>query len=245
MGAWATAGALVFTGLQAYSAQQQTRAGQEQAAAAREQNLTQTLGQSVEQLGSQELSVRLLGLHTLGRLLQNSPQDREAMVQGLAQFIQDQAARRPPPRPEADVPAPADLQLALDVLFIKPVFTCTSDKRDLQRVTLSHADLSNTYLFRGNLTCADLLEANLTGASLFRTNLTCASLFKANLTRASLSGANLTDADLSGANLTRADLRGVNLSTARGLTQAQVDSACTDEKTVLPAGIHGRACPPA
>ncbi|MGH7232948.1 MAG: pentapeptide repeat-containing protein, partial [Nitrospiraceae bacterium] len=48
---------------------------------------------------------------------------------------------------------------------------------------------------------------------------------------------NLQNTDLTGALLKGADLRGADLSTARGLTQEQVNEACVDEHTVLPQGL--------
>lgn len=63
----------------------------------------------------------------------------------------------------------------------------------------------------------------------------------ANLRGALLIGADLRDADLTLADVTGADLRGADLGGARlgdalFLTQAQVDAARGDERTVLPAG---------
>lgn len=43
--------------------------------------------------------------------------------------------------------------------------------------------------------------------------------------------------DLSSANLANTDFTGANLSMVVGLIQEQVDRACLDEKTALPAGI--------
>ena len=69
---------------------------------------------------------------------------------------------------------------------------------------------------------------NLTGA-----NLTMANLTGANLTSAFLGGANLRDANLTGAD-------GEADGQAKGLTQAQIVSALTDNTTKLPAGLKRR-----
>jgi uncharacterized protein YjbI with pentapeptide repeats len=45
-------------------------------------------------------------------------------------------------------------------------------------------------------------------------------------------------ADLKDANLQGADLQGANLSDVTNLTQKQIDSAITDARTVLPAGLR-------
>lgn len=307
IGALATAGALIFTGLQAYSAQEQADSAQQQATAAQEQNLTQALGQSVEQLGSDDMSVRLLGIHTLGRVLRDSPQDRTAIAQGLAQFIREQGALPRATSPNGRPDAPADLDAALDALATKMVFDCDSalghqrpylhiddysprylaslqgtnltytalSERSFACADLSDADLRGAVLHRADLTDADLSDAKLMEANLQETDLSCARLGGANLTNAYLFGANLTNASLSGggsvvtpchvgagstskanlrgadlteANLSEADLHGVDLSTAKGVTQAQLDSACADEDTIVPAGLRrppvNRMCPP-
>ncbi|HSQ91242.1 MAG TPA: pentapeptide repeat-containing protein, partial [Nitrospiraceae bacterium] len=68
-------------------------------------------------------------------------------------------------------------------------------------------------------------------------NLTHANLQEANLRGATLSGANLTGAQLGAADLRHATLHGANLSSVSGLTQAQLDTACVDEQTKLPAEL--------
>ena len=95
-------------------------------------------------------------------------------------------------------------------------------------------------LFKANLTDVDLTDAkfypvNLTvqkqhkSIELFQA---CADLTTVNLSNAFLTGANLTkadlSADLSGAILVGANLTDAFLSNAKGLTQGQLDQACTD-----------------
>ena len=61
--------------------------------------------------------------------------------------------------------------------------------------------------------------------------------------RLNLTGANLTSAFLGGANLRDANLTGADGEAdgqAKGLTQAQIDSALTDNTTKLPAGLKRR-----
>ena len=57
------------------------------------------------------------------------------------------------------------------------------------------------------------------------------------LSHLSLSGADLTGTRLDTADLRQANLRGANLTGAVGLTQAQIDNACLDEQTKLPAEL--------
>ena len=95
--------------------------------------------------------------------------------------------------------------------------------------------------------CAHLQRADLHGADLSNVNLQNADLHHAGLQRADLAGADLRGADLRGADLTGANLEGVDLTgtdlagavltRARGLTQAQVDTAFCDARTVIPPGL--------
>jgi Pentapeptide repeats (8 copies) len=129
---------------------------------------------------------------------------------------------------------------------------------DLRNVDLRAANLQDAYLGSANLQGANLQLANLQGASLTSANLLearlqDASLDSAGLGRANLRGAdlqrswlslaNLAEADLQGANLRGAYLGGANLQGAKNLTQDQLDSACGDEKTRLPASLTIRTCP--
>jgi uncharacterized protein YjbI with pentapeptide repeats len=60
---------------------------------------------------------------------------------------------------------------------------------------------------------------------------------KAELARAWMQGARLAGADLTGADLYGVALHGADLSGVRGLTQAQLDHACGDDRTTLPPGL--------
>ena len=125
---------------------------------------------------------------------------------------------------------------------------------NLQGANLQGADLPRANLIEANLQGADLQEANLIEAQLQRANLIEAQLqgaylLGALLQRAQLQRANLQDADLQGANLLwanlqDANLQGANLTEARNLTQDQIDTACGDENTKLPANPEGLIPPP-
>jgi hypothetical protein len=127
------------------------------------------------------------------------------------------------------------------------LFEARLDGADLRGASLLYADLSSAYLSR-----ADLRRANLHGADLGRAVLERADLRAANLT-ADLRGAILVYADLrgallDGAVLAGAILRGANLSGAslggvKGLTQAQLDTACGDGDTKLGPPLKIKPCP--
>lgn len=120
-------------------------------------------------------------------------------------------------------------------------------------VSASGAIFTNAELQRADFTGAKLDKANFEKAELGRANFD-----KADLTGASFSLSNLSRANLAGATvhgpigfdrafmfLTR--IEGMDLSAATNLSQSQVDLACGDKSTKLPAGLKMPAnwpCPP-
>ena len=124
------------------------------------------------------------------------------------------------------------------------------DFANLSGANLIGAKLISAHLFHANLSGADLSGADLSGAAdlsmakligahLFHANLSGADLHSANLCGAhlligNLSGADLSGVDLSGVDLSIAYLGSADLSSAKGLTQTQLDKACGNEETKLP-----------
>jgi len=115
--------------------------------------------------------------------------------------------------------------------------------RDLAGLDVSASRLRQADLSLSTLNNADFTGTNLSIANMFGARLTSASLRNANLERAVLVGAYLGGADLSGARLDGANLSGADLRTTRGLTQAQLDSACGDASTRLPDDVSVPQCP--
>ena len=109
--------------------------------------------------------------------------------------------------------------------------------RDFTGARLRQADFSAAVMTRTRLAHADLRDLNGYGVLLGG-----ADLRGADLTHASLVGAYLQGADLHGARLEGANLAGAEMSRARGLSPAQLATACGDEATTLPAGLHVRPC---
>ena len=87
-------------------------------------------------------------------------------------------------------------------------------------------------------------DATLTGSNLGSGVFDNASFRDADLTAANLAGGTFAGADFRGASLSAANIGGVDLSRAKGLDQEQIDEACTDSATRLPAGLvlRGRGC---
>lgn len=110
-------------------------------------------------------------------------------------------------------------------------------KATLVKAFLIKARLDGAYLGDADLQDARLSNARLSMACLDRAHLERAVLIQARLEGAELIGAYFKGADLTDADLTHANVKGTDLSKAKGLTQQQLDRACGDEKTRLPAAL--------
>lgn len=124
---------------------------------------------------------------------------------------------------------------------------CNLFQADLAYRDLPDIDLSGSRLRQANLALATMNRtrfdnADLSIANLFGARFTSASFRNADLSRANLVGAYFGSADMTGANLAGATLSGAELVTARGLTQAQLNTACGDASTQLPAGLRIPPC---
>src|SRR5262245_34569287 len=102
-----------------------------------------------------------------------------------------------------------------------------TEGREGRRASLRNAPLQE----------ADLHDANLQEADLEGAKLSVADLMGANLRRANLKDVDFWMADMKDTNLQGADLQGANLLEVTNLTQRQVDSAITNERTILPASL--------
>lgn len=109
--------------------------------------------------------------------------------------------------------------------------------RNFSGARLRQADLS---LVEGD--AARFRDADLSIANLFGARFTGADFTNADLGRAVFVGAYLHGARMSGARIADANFSGAELETAIGLTQAQLDTACGDVLTKLPAGLTIPRC---
>jgi uncharacterized protein YjbI with pentapeptide repeats len=239
----------------------------------RENQASQTserFSRSVEQLGSNNITVRIGAVYSFARLIRDSNTDQPAIGEILSSFIRLQAVAQPRvAKDQRYRPVPADMIAALKVLQEQPKDTTLLRLRpmqltgvDLSRfnldgVVMTNADLIGADLTGTNLGFANLTNANLEGATLDGTILTGANLTGANLTgavlgltyavSATLDGANLTGADLTGvslagANLAGADLTGANLAGA-DLGNANLTDVTCSKLTQWPMDLQARDRP--
>jgi len=128
-----------------------------------------------------------------------------------------------------------------------------AERANFARVEAYRSNFVNIVANGASFASAELQRADFSGAQ-----LTGANFEKAELSRTHFKGAVLTGTRFSFANLSRADLsgttfegplvfdqaflfltriEGLDLSSAKGLEQAQIDLACGNDKTKLPAGL--------
>ena len=107
---------------------------------------------------------------------------------------------------------------------------------------LRGADLMNTCVKEHDLHGADFTNANATLMCMSFANFTGVSFRGAELSGANLAGAQMDGADVTAATMSITSFLGTDLRHAKGLTQKQLDVACSDTATKLPAGLHIHTC---
>ncbi|WP_406303890.1 pentapeptide repeat-containing protein [Streptomyces sp. NBC_00885] len=182
--------------------------------------ITNRFNAAIGNLGSTSLDVRLGGIYSLQRIMQDSVRDHLTVVSVLAAFVRQHAgassaSEQEPVAESADAHTPTtDVRAAIAVLARRsperdggtPVDLGKSDLRGLRftdrfLIRLPRANLSDV-----DLRWADLAGADLHGADLSSTNLEVADLTDADLRGAVMSDANLINASLTGADLRKADM---------------------------------------
>lgn len=214
--------------------------------------------QAIDQLGKDNLELRLGGVYALERLAQGSEADYWPVMEILTTYVRERAPWKESRHPNEEPPAQrlaADIQAALTVLGRRErMYKNGEDVRldlretDLRRAHLYGAHLEGAILSGAHLEGANLIGAHLEDAILRGTHLEKASLIGASLERAFLGGAYLEEAILTDASLEKAYLSGARLETANllgadlrdtfGLTWEQVQTAKRDRKTRFPANLR-------
>ena len=185
--------------------------------------ITDRFTKAIDQLGKENLAVRLGGIYALERIARDSESDHWAVMEVLTAFVREQTQGRQHtsqswfalrwPKDQDVLKPPADIQAILTAIGRR---TRSYGKGESRVLNLSASQLEG----------ADLFEAQLEGANLFREQLE-----GAYLEGAQLKGAYLERAQLKGAILWGAQLEGADLS------QDQINTACVDEHTTLPEGL--------
>jgi len=131
------------------------------------------------------------------------------------------------------------------------------NRSNLSGGTFTESNLTNTQFRRAylvglrgervDMSGASFEDATLTEAELDNSLFAKANLRRADLTRGSFANSDFSGADFRGAitteaNFTGSKFTGADMSTAQGLTQIQLDSACGTPDTLLPIGLSIPYC---
>lgn len=194
---------------------------------------SEIISQAAEQLASNKIEDRLVGIHSFHRLGISSQEDAPVVFEILSRFVRERAGSQPPPH-ATDIPS--DIQAAMSALASKEL------KASLSKAALIHPlDLKSTYLSSLKLEEGEFSRARLSDIHWEKSILKSANLHKANLDYAHLKEADLSHADLQGAslisaNLDLADLRGANLQSAN-LQGAQLKGAILEATNLSDANL--------
>lgn len=210
--------------------------------------------QAVDQLGKENLELRLGGIYGLERIANRSEKFYGLSMDILATYVKEHARWRDHPASEAVQPTPkpaADVQAALTVLGRRQrtYRDGESHRLDLRKLDLRRANLDDAHLEGAILSGAHLEDATFNGAHLEEAilrdaHLERASFVGAHLEKAFFGGARmdgallkearLEQAYLNGTRLEGANLLGVDLKNVIGLDWEQLKTAKKDNRTRLP-----------
>ena len=247
-------GAIIALGLAVWrgiAADRQAKASRDQAQTSQSSLLNERFQKGSEMIRSEDLSVRLTGIHELQDLAEDHPEQYHIKVmRRFCAFVRRPVeARGDKSRLKGAERKPKlnDYELSEDVQEVIMAISYRSnvgiglEKNAKIRLNLTGAVLPLAHLPDAKLAGTDLSDAHFypenlsdkeaardvrllfSRADLAEADLSGAFLFNANLTNAFLYGATLSKAYLLGANLT-----GATLNKAKGLTQAQLNEAVAD-----------------
>ncbi|MEV0389428.1 pentapeptide repeat-containing protein [Nonomuraea sp. NPDC050643] len=217
------------------------RATTEQLLIAQQAQITERFTRAVDQLGSEQLVVRIGGIHALARIARDSPGDSGVIAEILCSYVRQYAPACThdealgTPTLETEIPhlikRVPDVQAVLTVLSQRRIQPDEHEPLRLMGTDLRRANLSRAFLVGADLEGSQLNGAWMPEARLDDADLTRTGLRGANLAGAILDGADLTDADLCNAHLEGASLREANLRGAR------LDGVVANQATIWPEGF--------
>ena len=208
-----------------------------QVGASREGRSIDLFTKAIDQLASDQVSVRHGGVYALEQLSELDARYRGHAHALLTAFVR-QHAPWPPSEPDSEVLADRarlqggladDIGAAITVLGRQAMIVGDAES-ELERVDLRGAELNDL-----NLPKVCFAHANLDGAILRRAKLSNATLLETTLRNTNLSNADLREADLTRARLDGAILRGADLSTAK-LRDTNLAGVIADNTTKWPHG---------
>jgi uncharacterized protein YjbI with pentapeptide repeats len=216
----------------------------------RDADVTERYTKAIEQLGNEQIAIRVGGIFALERIGHDSERDRRTVVNVLTSSLFRELPMTngnrgaPVAMAKAEESAlmvalmrlrrPGEANQLASYLWGNPSF----ENADLRGAYLADSGLSKFPLFFANLSEADLSRTDLQHALLFGTNFTKANLQDADLTEAELLEANFSSADLTSANLQKADLAEVKFDSAT-LRSSNLQGANLKDASLIGADLTG------
>jgi uncharacterized protein YjbI with pentapeptide repeats len=204
----------------------------------RQGQITERFTRAIEQLGHEQLDVRVGGIFALERIARDSTDDRGPIVEVLTAYVREHAPW-PPQSPRAGVTRTAQIDPRDEhaAPAAEPTDDPSQDRRPETDVQAALTVLGRRLRDHEgevflDLTSTDLRGARLTGAHLEKAELQGCHLENATLADAHLDKAKLWNAHMQGALLFRAQLKGA------GLHGAHLEGAALPDAMLAGAGLH-------
>jgi Pentapeptide repeats (8 copies) len=189
----------------------------------REGQITERFTRAIDQLGSEELEVRLGGIYALERIARDSERDHWPIMEVLTAYVRQHAPWRPGEGSQEEGTEDATLEEKPWDRYVERVAKSVPSAADIRAIQTVIRRRTHSFA-HGEPEGLDLRETNFSRASLEKANLNVANLSRANLSRAGLGYASLWAVELAQAKLIRANLAGANLTLA-GLYEADLSHA--------------------
>lgn len=224
--------------------------------ASEKKQVAERFGKAIDQLGNNELGVRVGGIFALEQIAQSSPEEHWLVMEVLTSYIRDQSLRGKSVfktnvdeenhleesniqailrniRAELAISVTTDIQAALTVISRRR----SSQDPKSRVIDLSFCDIRGADLKNAKLSNADLRGTKLSGAYLESANLSYAKLKGADLTHAVLNNANLKKVKLNHAFLNFAYLEKAELQDS-DLTNAEFKAANLQQAKLNRSTLH-------